>query len=123
MLRDHSLELDERYFAPELRRKIYEEVFIDMAKASIASDIFSLGMVFFEILIGQVSDGKIDETDVRELSQESIQLNSKATDNPYGIVKRISRIIKRMIAYKSEDRYKTLSKVSEDLKHIQNQLM
>jgi hypothetical protein len=99
-----NLQLDERYLAPE--------VWHNAPGASPASDIYSLGIVFFELLIGQPPYQEIQEVLVAKgLPRLPRQIDPNL---PTGV----DEIIARMCAFRPDNRYANLTEVIEDLDRI-----
>ncbi len=105
-------QLDPRYTAPE--------VFDDISSATAGSDIYSLGVVFYELLAGKLPYESLDEVIERqgfsvdrELLGEQI-LRAGFTDAPDDVID----VIERMTQFKVEDRYADMSEVIDDLSII-----
>ncbi len=94
-------QLDERYIAPEL--------WADPSYASISSDLYALGIVFFEMLTGQTPYQHIKEVfAAKGLPRRPTQVNAALSPDT-------DEMIGRMCAFKIKDRYPNLAEVLEDL--------
>ncbi len=104
--------LDERYAAPE--------VWDDPASATPASDVYSLGIVFYELIVGERPYGTLSKV----LKRQHVPLDKKkltaALEAPgsSGMLKephKAGPILERMVAFQPADRYPHLSAVLDDL--------
>lgn len=94
-------QLDERYIAPE--------IWADPSTASITSDVYAAGIVFFEMLTGQTPYQHIREVfAAKGLPRRPTQV--KATLSPD-----TDEVIGRMCAFKIKERYPNLQEVIDDL--------
>jgi tRNA A-37 threonylcarbamoyl transferase component Bud32 len=94
-------QLDERYIAPEL--------WADPSYASVSSDLYAAGIVFFEILTGQTPYQHMKEVFAAK-GLPRLPTQVKAT-----LSRDADEVIGRMCAFKIKDRYSTLEEVIEDL--------
>jgi serine/threonine protein kinase len=96
--------LDERYLAPEVAR--------DPGAASPASDLYSAGVVFFELLTGQLPYKKIQEVFAAN------RLPKLPTQMRPDLSKDLDEVVTRMCAFKPADRYSSMSEAIEYLRIV-----
>lgn len=97
--------LDERYLAPEVVR--------DPSAASPASDLYTVGIIFFELLTGQLPYKKIQEVVAANgLPKLPTQIKSDLSPD-------VDEVVNRMCAFSPEDRYTNLIEVVEYLRIIE----
>lgn len=97
-------QLDERYVAPE--------VWQNASAASPASDLYALGILFFELLTGQTPYQK-----VKEVFAEKTLLRLPSQIRP-DLPADVDEVVTRMCAFAPKARYMKLEEVIEDLKII-----
>ena len=93
--------MDQRYVAPE--------VGLDPRAASSASDLYSAGIILFELLMGRPPYEKI-----REVIAAS-GLPSMPTQIDPNLPSDVDEVVSRMCAFLPQDRYGDLAQVVEDL--------
>lgn len=94
-------QLDERYIAPE--------IWADPSYASITSDVYAAGIVFFEVLTGQTPYQHIKEVfAAKGLPRLPTQVNAALSPDA-------DEVIGQMCAFKIKDRYPQLQEVIDDL--------
>lgn len=97
-------QLDERYVAPEVWQNAHT--------ASPASDLYALGMLFFELLTGQTPYQNIKEVfAVKGLPRLPSQIDSTLPADA-------DDVVARMCAFAPRERYQNIEEVIEDLKII-----
>jgi serine/threonine protein kinase len=94
-------QLDQRYVAPEVWR--------DPRAASPASDLYSAGIMLFELLTGKPPYQKIREVIAAK------GLPSMPTQIKPGLSSDVDEVISCMCAFQPQDRYKSLTQAVEDL--------
>jgi len=104
--------LDRHYVAPE--------VFLDPAKASERSDVYSLGMVFYELLAGKRAYEDIQDVLMREkvpldLALLEAELSRKSSKGFMKAPKDVAAVIGRMCRLDPKERYPGMDEVIEDL--------
>lgn len=97
-------QLDERYVAPE--------VWYDAGAASPASDLYALGVIFFELLTGQPPCQKIGEVVMAE------GLPCRPTDLNPDLPSDVDEVVAGMCAFEPAERYVNLSETLEYLSII-----
>ncbi|MCA8960408.1 MAG: protein kinase [Planctomycetes bacterium] len=107
-----DLQLDHGYCAPEL--------LADVSNATAASDIFSLGIVFHELLTGKRPYASIDDiVDLREVSLDRVGLGEALTRSGYHeSVNDVVGVIERMTRFDPAERYERMDEVIDDLSII-----
>ncbi|MFN0199635.1 MAG: serine/threonine protein kinase [Planctomycetaceae bacterium] len=95
------------YLAPETIRK---------EAPSPQTDIYSLGVVFFEILVGKTPFQGTSPTDLlrKHLTEKPVPPSEINTN----VTKEVDRCIMRMLAKKSKDRHKTMQEVFSELRNV-----
>jgi len=94
-------QLDQRYVAPE--------VWLDPRAASPASDLYSAGIILFELLTGRPPYEKIREA----ISARG--LPSMPTQVDPGLPSDVDEVVSGMCAFRPQDRYENLARAVEDL--------
>lgn len=94
-------QLDERYVAPE--------IWADPSYASITSDLYAAGIIFYEVLTGQTPYQHIREVfAAKGLPKKPTQIDGSLSPDT-------DEVIGRMCAFKIKDRYSSLQEVIDDL--------
>jgi len=94
-------QLDQRYVAPE--------VWLDPRAASPVSDLYSVGIILFELLTGKTPYEEIGEvTTTRGLPVMPTQINPELSPD-------VDEVISCMCAFQPQNRYEDLTQVVEDL--------
>jgi len=107
--------LDPRYAAPE--------VWEDAAKATPASDVYSLGVLFYELIVGERPYGHVDQAvRAKSVSMDLDALRREfATPGCEDFMKHPDEavdVIRRMCAFDPKERYASMDGVIEDLELI-----
>ncbi|MDP4118770.1 MAG: protein kinase, partial [Bacillota bacterium] len=93
------------YFSPEQARG---------AASTYKSDIYSIGIVFYEMLVGKVPFDAEDPFKVAKMQVEQMPIEPKKM-NPE-IPNSINDVVLRALAKKSEDRYQSVTDMIKDIK-------
>ena len=86
-----------------------------MGKANFRSDIYSIGCIFYEMLLGRPPIFDPDPFKILEKAQKGQITPPRLKNNK--IPKEIDKIIMRCLAVKLEDRYEKASEIIRDLSH------
>lgn len=104
--------LDERYAAPE--------VWEDPSSATPASDVYSLGVVFYELIVGERPYGTLSKVLKRKhvpLDKKKLTaaLEAPGSSDMLAEPQKAGPILERMVAFEPGDRYPHLGAVLDDL--------
>ena len=114
---DMKKRLDRRYVAPE--------VWKDPHSATAASDVYSLGLLFYELITSQrpyedveevAKTGKVPLDRAKLLSELATPGSEDFMDSPEDA----ASVIEKMCAIDPKERYKTMDEVAEDLSILAN---
>jgi serine/threonine protein kinase len=86
-----------------------------MGKATFRSDIYSIGCIFYEMLLGRPPIFDPDPFKILEKAQKGQITPPRLKNNT--IPKEVDKIIMRCLAVKLEDRYEKSSEIIRDLSH------